>query len=134
MPRVRGQKYPHAEGCLCIFHDGKKHKKYAHPKGCQCPWHRKGTGFKPRPLRELLESVARHGRSSRLKQRLVEDGIWEEKCSICGLGPEWNGGLLVLQLDHIDGDRKNWALENLRLVCPNCHAQTPTFCRRLGVA
>jgi hypothetical protein len=34
---------------------------------------------------------------------------------------------LVLQLDHIDGDRSNNTIDNLRLLCPNCHTQTPTF-------
>ena len=51
-------------------------------------------------------------------------------CTMCGLGPEWNEKPLTLELDHIDGDRLNNELSNLRLLCPNCHAQTETSNRR----
>ena len=56
-------------------------------------------------------------------------GIANE-CTSCALGPEWNGRPLTLELDHIDGDRLNNELTNLRLLCPNCHAQTETSNRR----
>lgn len=68
--------------------------------------------------------------ASLVKRKLVESGIWENKCSECGQGSTWNGKQLVLQLDHKDGDRYNNKLENLRLLCPNCHTQTPTFTSR----
>lgn len=48
-------------------------------------------------------------------------------CSICKRHPEWNGSILNLILDHIDGDPYNNNLSNLRLVCPNCDSQLPTF-------
>lgn len=48
-------------------------------------------------------------------------------CAICGLGPVWNNAPLVLQLDHKDGNSDNNHPDNLRLICPNCHTQTPTF-------
>lgn len=60
------------------------------------------------------------------KKRLYRSGVKEE-CAECGLGPEWNGKPITLQLDHIDGDRFNNAKENLQILCPNCHAQTETF-------
>ena len=47
-------------------------------------------------------------------------------CSCCTLG-EWNNKPIVLELDHIDGDNRNNEPSNLRLLCPNCHSQTPTF-------
>ncbi|MCA1799704.1 MAG: HNH endonuclease [Actinobacteria bacterium] len=50
-----------------------------------------------------------------------------EYCLWCNLGVEWNGKPLTLQLDHIDGDRNNNELDNLRLLCPNCHTQTDTW-------
>lgn len=50
-----------------------------------------------------------------------------EECSECNLGPEWNGKLLALQVDHIDGNSDNNSPWNLRLLCPNCHSQTETF-------
>mgnify|MGYP006054887599 CR=1 FL=1 len=48
------------------------------------------------------------------------------KCSICGL-TDWQGKPLCLILDHIDGVSNNWATTNIRLVCPNCDSQLPTF-------
>lgn len=48
------------------------------------------------------------------------------KCSECDMS-EWRGKPLGLQMDHIDGNCDNNALDNLRLMCPNCHSQTPTF-------
>lgn len=48
-------------------------------------------------------------------------------CSICKLNPVWNNKLLVLILDHIDGNCTNWKVTNLRLVCPNCDSQLSTF-------
>lgn len=56
------------------------------------------------------------------------------KCSICNIPPVWNDKFLVLQIDHIDGDRKNNTYDNLRLLCPNCHTQTETWGRRKGQA
>lgn len=48
-------------------------------------------------------------------------------CKECGVGREWNNMKLTLQIDHIDGDRNNNQLVNLRLLCPNCHSQTKNF-------
>lgn len=62
-----------------------------------------------------------------LKKRLICDNLLQNICYICNSLPEWNGKPLSLQLDHIDGDRTNNTIENLRILCPNCHSQTPTF-------
>jgi 5-methylcytosine-specific restriction endonuclease McrA len=64
--------------------------------------------------------------SSKLRVRLLKENIIENVCVICDQGPVWNNKPLTLQLDHIDGNRNNNCLENLRLLCPNCHTQTPT--------
>jgi hypothetical protein len=63
----------------------------------------------------------------KLKTRLFKASILENKCSECGLLPEWNGKPISLQMDHINGDHHDNRLENLRILCPNCHSQTDTF-------
>lgn len=86
----------------------------------------KGRGHNVRPLEEYLvdNSTIQGGK---LKRRLIHEGWLEEKCTLCGLGPSWNGQKLVLTLDHINGDSRDHRIENLRILCPNCHSQTPTF-------
>lgn len=70
--------------------------------------------------------------SSRLKERLLKEGLIKNECGECKLKPFWNQRPLTLQLDHIDGDNQNNERSNLRLLCPNCHSQTPTYCRGQG--
>ena len=48
-------------------------------------------------------------------------------CAICDIEDKWNGVPMALVLDHVDGDATNNSRENLRLVCPNCDSQLPTF-------
>lgn len=48
------------------------------------------------------------------------------RCWVCN-NSEWMGKPITLELDHIDGHSENSAKENLRILCPNCHAQTPTY-------
>lgn len=67
--------------------------------------------------------------SQNLKNRLLKENLLIYKCYICKLY-EWNNQSIILQLDHIDGNKKNNTLINLRLLCPNCHSQTNTFCGR----
>lgn len=64
-----------------------------------------------------------------IKRRLLELGLLSEQCCRCGL-VEWRGRPLMIHLDHINGIPSDWRLENLRMLCPNCHSQTPTFSGR----
>ena len=65
---------------------------------------------------------------SKLKMKLLREGA-EYACAICGIS-EWNGMKLGLRLDHINGKNGDHRLENLRLICPNCDSQLPTYCHR----
>lgn len=67
-----------------------------------------------------------HMVTNQLRIRLVQEGYFEYKCSICGIY-EWNGKELSLELDHINGNKNDNSLNNLRILCPNCHSQTPTY-------
>lgn len=67
---------------------------------------------------------------ARAKEVLFGLGVLKEECSICGCGPEWNGIKLVLQLDHKNGINTDNRIENIRIVCPNCHSQTHTYAGR----
>lgn len=64
--------------------------------------------------------------SSRLRERLVESGLLKPRCDTCAR-TTWQQRPIPLELDHISGDRTDNRLENLRLLCPNCHALTPTY-------
>jgi len=61
-----------------------------------------------------------------LKKILKDHNVLSQECSICRLD-SWNDKPITLELDHIDGCNSNCKLENLRLLCPNCHSQTDTF-------
>ena len=106
-------------------------KKYAQKLGC---YHTNQSGkgiLKPKttgkiPTDEILAGKHPQYQTNKLRLRLIKEGIKEEKCEMCGI-EDWLGKRLAFELDHIDGNSNNHLLENLRIVCPNCHSQTETY-------
>jgi hypothetical protein len=82
----------------------------------------------PLPLEEILVEHSNY-QTGKLRRRLIAAGLKEARCEICGT-TTWRGEPLPLALDHINGEPTDNRLENLRVLCPNCHAQTETWCRR----
>ena len=81
------------------------------------------------PKRNSIETYLVEDRlvqSNNLKKRLISEGLKRHKCEKCGI-IEWNGKPAPIELDHIDGNRYNNTIHNLRILCPNCHAQTDTY-------
>ncbi len=77
------------------------------------------------PLDQYLVA-GRLCQSSTLKRRLIESGLKRAQCERCSR-TEWNGAPIPLELDHVNGRRDDNRIDNLRLLCPNCHAQTDTY-------
>jgi len=81
---------------------------------------------KSRELSEILVENSPMISTVNLKRRLIKENILEYKCAICGINT-WRNNAITLELDHINGNNTDNRLENLRLLCPNCHSQTDTF-------
>lgn len=87
---------------------------------------RKSQKFAPmRPLLDYIENKFPI-QSNKLHKRLLKEKVFTHQCSFCNRRT-WLGKQIPLELDHIDGNNNNNRIENLRLLCPNCHALTPTY-------
>jgi hypothetical protein len=87
-----------------------------------------GVGRRLKSVRRWLETGEGHvggGRRNFVRLYLYE--VQDSRCALCGCEATWQGLPLAFVLDHIDGDASNNCRDNLRLVCPNCDSQLPTF-------
>ena len=91
-------------------------------KNCAFTTHNKITI----PIKDILDGKYPNYQTSKLLKRLVNEGYKEYKCEQCGID-QWLGNPISLQLHHIDGDRTNNHLNNLQILCPNCHTQTDNY-------
>ena len=80
-------------------------------------------------LEEILVENSSYNNTTNLRKRLLSEGVFKAQCSSC-VNKRWMGEDIPLELDHINGVNNDNRLENLRLLCPNCHAQTPTYCSK----
>ncbi len=90
--------------------------------------HLKGKTYKYRPsfpLEDLLKENISYS-SDKLRKRLISANYFQHKCYKCQ-NTEWQGQPIPIELEHINGDHTDNRLENLTILCPNCHAQTNTY-------
>ena len=79
----------------------------------------------PKPLNDILVNKSTY-QSFKLKNRLIKEGIKDHICECCGL-TMWRNEKIPLELHHINGNNTDNRLENLLLLCPNCHALTDSY-------
>lgn len=77
-------------------------------------------------LEKILIENSSYTSTSSLKIKLLKENLLTYECNICKI-QEWNSKPITLQLDHINGVNNDNRIENLRLLCPNCHSQTDTY-------
>lgn len=97
----------------------------------------KKIGFSKMILKRQCKDISEHlvenssyCNGSSLKNRLLREKIISNECCMCGNKGLWKGKKLVMVLDHINGTHNDNRIENLRMLCPNCNSQQPTFCRK----
>lgn len=77
-------------------------------------------------MQDIFDGKYKTYQSHKLKLRLLRENVKLHKCEDCGL-TEWMKQTIPLELHHIDGNRYNNSLSNLKLLCPNCHALTDNY-------
>ncbi len=88
-------------------------------------WNKGKTLPSRQPIKKYLSNEIQI-QSYKLKNRLLKENVFKHICSNCS-STTWLDQPIPLELDHINGNNKDNSLRNLRLLCPNCHALTPTY-------
>jgi Zn finger protein HypA/HybF involved in hydrogenase expression len=99
-------------------------KKYAIKYDCYFP-NQSGRGIK-KSIKKRISNLEDYSSRASVRRVILKENLIEYKCSECNV-KTWNGKILSLHLDHINGINSDNRLENLRFLCPNCHSQTETY-------
>lgn len=89
------------------------------------PWRAWNKGKLLHDVEDVLSKGSKFS-SDYIKKVILQKELKSYKCEKCGIS-DWCGSKIILELDHIDGVHDNNEIDNLRLLCPNCHSQTDTF-------
>lgn len=118
-----------SEACSKTWLHFNTFKKRALKLGCYKP-NQSWIGISKQMPKILLEDILDwkypNYQTNKLKKRLLDEGYIDYKCMECWID-SWNNTFISLELDHIDWNRFNHKLNNLKLLCPNCHSQTSTY-------
>ena len=107
-------------------------KSYYKKMGIEYAGNQGGKGIKIDPKRKPAEEfVLTNASNSAKRKRLIDDGLKEAKCECCGLS-EWMGKPIPLELHHKDFNHYNNSLDNLQILCSNCHMQAHNYNNNLS--
>ena len=108
---------------------GKEFVKYPGHSGNFCCLECSNEYRHKQAYKNFLENPDKYCRGNYQPRSFKDDILKEQgcKCAICGCSTKWNGKTLVFVLDHIDGHASHNYRENLRMICPNCDSQLPTY-------
>lgn len=99
---------------------------------CVASWYKaqkRGVAHARPPTKPLEVLLATSRSRVSIKRRLLRAGLLQNRCSACGID-DWLDKPISIQIDHANGINDDWRLENLRMLCPNCHSQTETWGRK----
>lgn len=119
-----------AQACAIMNMNKNTFIKHAKRLGCYVP-NQAGKGIskintRKIPIIDILNGKYPQYQKSKLRVRLIKEGYKEYKCEKCGLS-KWLNKPIQLELHHINGNSHDHSLDNLQILCPNCHSQTDNY-------